>query len=94
MFSLFCYKDNDIMKNVCIHVKCDKSKRKCRYIRKILLLLNLIYNAGNINILGVDLLLSVYDIFLWAALSGENFFIFIWVIFLLYFINHDNFMLV
>ena len=82
------------MKNVCIHVKCDKPKREFRYIRKIYLLPNFICNGGNINISGLDLLLSVYDIFLWAALSGENFFIFIWVIFLLYFINCENFMLV
>ena len=85
------------MKNVCIRVKCDKPKREFRYIRKICHLLNLIYNGGNINISGLDLLLSVYDIFLWAALSGENFFIFIWVIFLLLFgtvIYRENFMLI
>ena len=70
------------------------SQRENVEIRKILLLENLIYNGGNINISGLDLLLSVYDIFLWAALSGENCFIFIWVIFLSYFINRENFMLV
>ena len=73
------------------------SQRENVEIRKILLLENLIYNGGNINISGLDLLLSVYDIFLWAALSGENFFIFIWVTFLLLFgtvIYRENFMLI